>query len=73
MSEDIDLILNCKALGEEYNLEVIENDNSISKTKLDKIKKVIIDKTNSYLENEFAHKLALGIKQDLVYEIDVSC
>ena len=73
MSEDIDLILNWKALGEEYNLDIIENDNGISKTKFDKIKKAIIDKTNGYLVNEFAPKLALGIKQDLGYEIDVSC
>ena len=73
MSEDIDLILNWKALGEEYNLDAIENDDSLSKTKLDKIKKEITLKTNRYLKDEFAPKLSKGIKEDLGYEINVSC
>ena len=73
MSEDIDLILNWRLLGKEYDLELCENDNKISKTKLNKNKKEILEKTNEYLINEFAPKLSKGIKEDLGFEIGVSC
>ena len=65
MSEDIDLILNWKILGEEYNLDLLESDETISKNKLNKNKKEILEKTNEYLINEFAPKLSKGIKEDL--------
>ena len=73
MSEDIDLILNWRLLGKEYNLDSWEKDETISKNKLNKIKKEVLTKTNEYLINEFAPKLANGIKEDLGFEIKVSC
>lgn len=73
MSEDIDLILNWKILGEEYNLDLWEHDETISKNKINKNKKEILEKNNEYLINEFAPKLSKGIKEDLGFEIEVSC
>ena len=72
MSEDIDLILNWKILGEAYNLDLWENDKSISKNKINKNKKEILEKTNDYLINEFTPKLSKGIKEDLGFEIKIS-
>ena len=34
MSEDIDLILNWKRLGEEYNLDLLEKDDTLSRNQL---------------------------------------
>lgn len=44
MSEDIDLILNWKRLGEEYNLHLLEKDDMLSRNQLNKKKK---EKRNS--------------------------
>ena len=73
MSEDIDLILNWKRLGEEYNLDLLEKDDTLSRNQLNKKKKEILKKTNEFLINDFAPELSKGIERDLGYKIGVSC
>lgn len=47
MSKDIDLIVNWRLLGDEFNLDRLENDESISKNQLNKNKKIFLIKQMS--------------------------
>lgn len=66
-SEDIDLILDWRALGYERDEPWADRSN----TAQEKFKKRIIARSNEFLEEVFAPTLCEGLSQELGYEVEV--